>query len=82
MLELSLIIPTFNESENIPILLKRLKEVLRGINYEIIIVDDNSPDKSWEVAQNISLDFPQLKVLRRMKKPGLSQSVVDGFKIA
>ena len=82
MSDLSLIIPTYNECKNIPILLKRLQATLQNIDYEIIIVDDDSPDRSWEIAQNISITFPQLKVMRRTKNPGLSQSVVDGFKIA
>ncbi|MCK5018433.1 MAG: glycosyltransferase, partial [Candidatus Peribacteraceae bacterium] len=43
---LSLILPTFNEAENIPVLLPKIREVLKDLSYEIIVVDDNSPDET------------------------------------
>jgi dolichol-phosphate mannosyltransferase len=52
---------------------------LGNIDYEILIVDDNSPDLTWSVAEQISLKNPRVKTLRRMTNPGLGMAVVDGF---
>ncbi len=76
----SVVIPTYNESQNIPILVKELSEILKE-DYEIIIADDDSPDKTWKVAQELSKDYPVI-FIRRMHDKGLSQSVVDGLKAA
>ncbi|MHA1708833.1 MAG: glycosyltransferase, partial [Candidatus Baldrarchaeia archaeon] len=78
---LSIIIPTYNERDNIPKLLARIHSVLHTIDYEVIIVDDNSPDRTWEVAEKLSSIYP-VRVLRRINKRGLGSAVVDGFKIA
>jgi len=76
---LSLILPTYNEAENIPGLLPKLEEVLKGIPHEIIIVDDDSPDGTWKVALEISQDKENVHVIRRVDKRGLSSAVIDGF---
>jgi dolichol-phosphate mannosyltransferase len=57
-------------------------EALGEIDYEIVIVDDNSPDLTWSVAETISLTNPRVKVLRRMKNRGLGAAVIDGFSAA
>ncbi|BBH52552.1 glycosyltransferase [Fluviispira sanaruensis] len=82
MTQISLIIPTYNESKNIPILLDKLDLCLSGINKEVIVVDDNSPDKTWEIARNLSSQYPWLKVIRRMTDRGLSSAVLTGFEQA
>ena len=80
---LSLIIPTYNEAENIPELLKRLAGTLKGLPHEIIIVDDDSPDSSWKIAQELSQkEYPQLHVLRRLNARGLSSAVLSGMAMA
>jgi len=78
---LSIIIPTYNERDNIPKLLARIHSALHTIDYEVIIVDDDSPDRTWEVAEKLSSIYP-VRVLRRINKRGLGSAVVDGFKIA
>jgi len=80
----SLIIPTFNESENISILIEQIDLTFSQANIkgEIIIIDDNSPDKTWEVADNLKQKFKNLTVLRRLNKKGLSSAVLDGFQVA
>jgi dolichol-phosphate mannosyltransferase len=82
MPQLSLIIPTYNESKNIPVLVERLSQCLLNIDKEVIIVDDNSPDKTWEVARNLSLTYPWLRVIRRIHDRGLSSAVLAGFAVA
>lgn len=78
----SLILPTYNESLNIKALLDVLDAVLRDIPHEIIIVDDDSPDETWKVAESLSAAHPTLRVLRRVGRRGLSSAVVEGFDMA
>ena len=76
---LSVIVPSYNEAENIPELLRKLTAALISIPHEIIIVDDNSPDRTWEVAQQLCQDYPQLHVIRRVDLRGLSSAVLTGM---
>lgn len=78
---LSLILPTFNESKNLPELLERLSKVLT-MPHEIIVVDDDSPDRTWEVADRLKATYPHLRILRRVGRRGLSSAVTDGFGMA
>src|SRR3989344_5711384 len=75
----SLILPTYNEAENLPELIPKIEDVLRGIPHEIIVVDDDSPDQTWTVAHTLSQKFPALHVVRRIGRRGLSSAVVEGF---
>ncbi|MBA3960438.1 MAG: polyprenol monophosphomannose synthase [Chthoniobacterales bacterium] len=82
---LSLVIPTFNESGNIEPLIVELCSILdREIarRYELIVVDDDSPDRTWELAEKIGVRLEQVRVLRRQSARGLSSAVVAGWKIA
>ncbi|MDD5103618.1 MAG: polyprenol monophosphomannose synthase [Candidatus Peribacteraceae bacterium] len=79
---LSLVIPTYNEAESLPMLLPRLQEALREIPHEIIIVDDDSPDGTWHKAEELQAFYPTLRVIRRRGERGLSSAVVAGFKAA
>ena len=81
-MRLSVISPTLNEAENVPRLVKELERALGEIDYEILIVDDNSPDRTWSVAQDISLTNPRVRSVRRMQDPGLSVAVIEGFSAA
>jgi dolichol-phosphate mannosyltransferase len=84
-IELSLIIPTYNESHNLPILIPSLIQLLDDTipdRYELIVVDDNSPDKTWEVAINLTARYRQLKVMRRESEKGLSTAVIRGWQVA
>ncbi len=83
--ELSLVIPTFNEAENVPILLERIAQALGSLEgrYEVLIVDDDSPDGTWRVAEACRERYPQLRVIRRVEgERGLAPSVVDGWRQA
>jgi dolichol-phosphate mannosyltransferase len=74
---LSIIIPTFNESKNIGAMLEQLTPVLHsavGESYEIIVVDDDSPDRTWEVAQAQGLRLHNVKVMRRRGERGRSSA--------
>lgn|SRR3989338_2412850 len=78
---LSIIIPTYNEAENIDRLIALIDSNLLNFEYEIIIVDDNSPDGTGEIARELSIKYP-LKIIHRDRKLGLATAVLDGFKIA
>jgi len=80
---ISIIIPTYNEKENLPEIVDRIfgglhKNELDG---EVVIVDDDSPDGTGKVAEELKKRY-NLQVLIRKNKRGLASAVVDGFKMA
>lgn len=77
----SLIIPTYNEHDNIRILVKRIGKALTDNNYEIVFVDDNSTDGTAELAESLKDEYP-VKVIIRKDKRGLASAVVDGLSFA
>jgi len=76
--KVSVIVPTYNERDNIPELVKRLDKALKKYNYNVIVVDDDSPDKTWKVASDLSKKYP-VKVVRRTEEKGLSTAVIRGI---
>ena len=80
----SLVVPTFNERANIGPLIGRIEAVLKQqpFEFEIILVDDNSPDETWRLAQEIAKEDSRLHVIRREGARGLATAVVDGWKAA
>jgi dolichol-phosphate mannosyltransferase len=81
-LELSVIVPTFNERENIGPLIERVEEALRDVRFELIVVDDGSPDGTAEAAVKVGGRYGNVRVLRRPGKLGLSSAVMDGASLA
>ncbi|WP_428642081.1 glycosyltransferase family 2 protein [Roseibium sp.] len=77
--ELSVILPSFNEAANIPILVDLLDKALAGIAWEAIVVDDNSPDGTTEVARKIAQSDSRVRVIRRIGRRGLSGACVEGI---
>ena len=75
---ISLIIPTYNEHDNIIPLTQRLNHVLSGHSYEIVFIDDNSADGTAERAASLKDEYP-IKVIVRKNKRGLASAVVDGL---
>ncbi|MEM3832239.1 MAG: glycosyltransferase [Thermoprotei archaeon] len=78
--KISVVIPTYNERENISELIKKLESL--ELNLEIIIVDDNSPDNTAEEAMKLADKYNNIKVLKRPGKLGLGSAIADGMKIA
>jgi len=78
---ISIVSPTYNESENIRLLIKRISQVMSGREYEIIVVDDNSPDGTEGVAKELSKKYP-VKILVRNGKFGLASAILTGFEHA
>lgn len=76
----SLIIPTYNEKDNIHLLLNRLRETFGASEeVEIVVVDDDSPDLTWKIVETYSLKDKRIKIVRRKKEKGLSKAVIEGF---
>jgi dolichol-phosphate mannosyltransferase len=79
---LSLVVPTYNERDNLPRLAKRIHDSIGSrCRYEMMVVDDNSPDETWKVARDLSKRYP-IRVIRRRSKLGLASAVVEGFRRA
>jgi dolichol-phosphate mannosyltransferase len=78
---ISLVIPTYNERDNIEPLVERLSRTFSGRQYEILFVDDNSRDGTVDVAAKLAEQYP-VKVLVRTKERGLATAVLHGFKYA
>jgi dolichol-phosphate mannosyltransferase len=81
-IKFSLIVPTYNESRNLAKLVEILSQLLNNYfhgNYELIIVDDDSPDLTWQVGLDLMPDYPQLRVMRRQGEKGLSTAVIRGW---
>ena len=79
---LSLIVPTYQEAANVVALLEKLVQLLDQYlldDYELIVVDDDSPDRTWESAQGATAAFPQIRVMRRTAERGLSTAVIRGW---
>lgn len=84
-LRFSLVIPTYNERNNIARMVGQLTALLdqAWINqYELIVVDDDSPDRTWELAESLTSTYPQLRVVRRQTEKGLSTAVIRGWQVA
>ncbi len=84
-LDLSLVLPTYNEVQNINVVIEQLVASLDSVSnlsYEIIVVDDDSPDRTWEKAQELSERFTQVRVVRRQGERGLSTAVLRGWQQA
>ena len=78
--KVSVVIPTYNEAGNIGPLIRELCRALEGYPHEVIIVDDNSPDGTAEVARRVARELPQVKVLTRPGKLGLGSAVMEGLR--
>jgi dolichol-phosphate mannosyltransferase len=80
--DFSLIIPTYNERDNLPELFSRLDRILSGRSFEVIVVDDDSPDETWLAAEAFQNQYSWLRVIRRRNERGLSSAVICGFRQA
>ena len=77
--ELAIIIPTYEEKENIPILFDQLKWVLQDIHWEVVVVDDNSPDGTADVVHKLAMHDPRIRCIKRIGRTGLSSACIEGM---
>lgn len=83
-LDLSLVIPAFNEEENLPLLLAEIRAVLNptGLRYEVIFVDDGSQDRTAEIIREFHAQDPRVRLIRLKTNSGESAATDAGLKAA
>ena len=84
-LSLSVVIPTYNEALNIEQLVRGLAHALDAVlahRYELIVVDDDSPDQTWQLAARLAAEYPSVRVIRRMNERGLASAIIRGWQAA
>jgi len=75
---ISVIIPTYNEAKNIVPLIKAISQALHTYDFEIVVVDDDSPDGTADLARSTQKSYP-VRVIHRKKDKGLSSAILRGF---
>ena len=78
-MKVTIVSPTYNEADSVPRLVHDVGTALSGIDYELVIADDDSPDGTWAIAQELADTNPRIRVLRRTTGRGLSRAVIEGF---
>lgn len=78
-IELTVVIPSYCERDNIPELFRRIDAALQGVAWEAVVVDDDSPDGTAEVAKTLGRRDPRLRCIRRVGRRGLSGAVIEGM---
>ncbi len=77
--QLSVVVPTFNEAANLAILVGKLEAVLHGIHWEVIFVDDDSPDGTAAEARRLARENGRVRCLQRIDRRGLSSACIEGM---
>ena len=77
--QLSVVVPTFNERDNVTTLFRRLEATLSGVAWEVIFVDDNSPDGTWDVVRGLARLDSRVRCIRRIGRRGLSGACIEGI---
>ena len=80
--KISVILPTYNESENIMPMIEQITDHLKDEDYEIVVVDDDSPDGTSQIVKNAMKNYPNLRILIRNGNKGLVSSIKDGLEIS
>ena len=83
-MQISVVIPLFNEAESLPELMQWIDKVMQTHNYsyEVIMVDDGSKDNSWQTIQSLRTTYPSLKGIKFQRNYGKSAALNEGFKMA
>jgi len=75
----SIVIPTYNERENIALFVPLLEKEFSGVPHEILVVDDSSPDGTGEEVLKLALQIPRLKLITRKEKTGIGSALRHGY---
>ncbi len=78
-IEIAIVVPTYKEARNVAELVRRVELVLEGYDFEIIFVDDDSPDGTSQIAREIGRTDPRIRCLRRVGRRGLAGACVEGM---
>jgi dolichol-phosphate mannosyltransferase len=76
--ELSVIVPCFNEKQNVATLVSRLNTALQGIDWEVVFVDDDSPDGTADAVRALAAADVRVRCIRRIGRRGLASAVIEG----
>ena len=72
-MRVSVVVPTYNERESLPLLVNALRDVMGNeTDWELIVVDDDSPDETWKVAEDMASKDRRIRIYRRLDCRGLS----------
>lgn len=77
--DLTIVLPTFNEKGNVVPILDRLERALAYVHYEVIFVDDDSPDGTTDAVRQVARDRDNVRVLHRIGRRGLSSACIEGI---
>jgi dolichol-phosphate mannosyltransferase len=77
--ELTIVIPTLNERDNVPLVVERLNRALAGIAWEVIFVDDDSPDGTADAVRALARNQGNIRCLQRLGRRGLSSACIEGM---
>jgi len=76
---LSIILPTYNERENLKVIIPRIEETFKDTAHEIVVVDDNSSDGTIACVEEMAGRYGNIKLLKRPRKAGISSALRDGY---
>ena len=79
MVKYAIIVPTLNEKDNVILTVEKLESVLSGMNWEVIFVDDDSTDGTWQELLKLAAQKPYVRMIRRVNRRGLSSACVEGM---
>ena len=77
--ELSVIVPAYNERDNVPLVVDLLRRTLQGVSWEVIFVDDNSPDGTAAAVRAIGATDERVRCIRRIGRRGLAGACIEGI---
>ena len=77
--ELSVVVPTFKERDNVPLLVEKLAHTLTDVDWEVVFVDDNSPDGTAAAARAIGVSDARVRCVRRIGRRGLAGACIEGM---
>ena len=77
--ELSIIVPTFNEARNVPLLVEAVAQALPGVRWELVFVDDDSPDGTADRARTLAQADPRVRIIHRFGRRGLASACIEGM---
>jgi dolichol-phosphate mannosyltransferase len=82
MNKICVVVPTYEEAENLPKLAEEIEKVIQREDFRLIVVDDNSPDGTADIAERLNERYGNIVVYRRPSKLGIGSAIRDGIKIA
>ena len=81
-IELTIVVPTRNERDNVGVLVSRLSNALKDVSWEVVFVDDDSPDRTFEAVKNIAARDSRVRCIRRVGRRGLAGACVEGMMLS